>query len=358
MAHAGNSSDGAHVHDTLKLLNEFEAKKNYFEYNIRRLRSFQTTDDKETVTPSTIRRSNRKRNDQSLTSLSQDTGESLSPGRPPSCTNNQVIYEQLQYLFDTNLNLIETINRMQLSFESIKSDYNEIRANYTSIKDENSNLRQQLNELRVSNTENNRVRPDTLHSSSTLLRESPTTDDNTVLKNRIIQLEQQSSNNDIILQGEKIENIIGDNNTPNSSLHEAITLSLTSLIPDLNPQDIDNIQSTNIIGSTKKTIKMKLTNKSTKIKLLRSIKRRKLNGLYVSEYLVPERRRLFHATRHLSKNHPNIVKQVYSREGVVYIRTHSSDRPTIISNDYDFKTFEKSLTGNITSSVSPSHGSD
>ena len=83
-----------------------------------------------------------------------------------------------------------------------------------------------------------------------------------------------------------------------------------------------------------------------------------MNGLYVSEYLVSERCKIFHATRHLSKNHPNIIKQMYSREDVVYIRTRSSDRPTTILSDYDFKTFEKSLTDSTTSSVSPSHGSD
>ena len=66
---------------------KFEAKKNYFEYNIRRQKSLIATDNKGSLTPSTMRHSSRKKNDQLIPSSSQ------------SSSNEQIIFEQFRYRF-------------------------------------------------------------------------------------------------------------------------------------------------------------------------------------------------------------------------------------------------------------------
>ena len=306
------------VNKTLHFLSEFEAKKNFFEYNIRQLKLFQPSDAIDSVkTPNeTGKRFTRCRlnnNDLTVPSPSPNAKNSSSE---TSDDISKFLVEQLQYLFETNHNLIEIIKELQSSYETIKTEFKEISDNYILMQNENKFLAHQVGEMR-NTVENEKINRVTSERTNEAMTQSKSDANNITLNNRIVSLEQQSSNNDVILQGEKIQNLIA-NTTPNTSIHEAVIFTLSTTMPNLiNNDDLQNISSVHIVGSTKKTLRLKMVDSISKVKLIRSIKVKRQNGLFASEFLVPERRRLFHAARHLLKTHRNKLKNVYTRDGIV-----------------------------------------
>ena len=342
MATSGKDNDvnNDHVNETMNLLHEFQTKKNHFEYNINRLKSFQSSVDKYDKNKSSVNFPRRSPRTATADNLSTPTASSNVEDNPPrsplpSSKMNQLLTEQMQYLFDVSENLIETVKNLQTYMNSLKSDYIEVKENYILIKNENEDLRKQISDIKKSDS--NKVTFDA-SEDVTLAQSSPS------LNHRIANLEQLAHNNDVILQGQKIHDIINNTSSNNSNLHDNTAISLTTLMPqNLTTNDLNNIKTTRIIGSTKKTLRLEISDKDTKIKLIRSIKSKRIDGLYASEYLVPYRRKLFHSARHLQKNHREKVKNVYTRDGIVYINEYSLDRSTPITTEQTLNTIRSRL---------------
>ena len=199
MTKSGKKGKGKSVENTFDLLNDFESKKNYFEYNIRRLKLFQPTslNNDKNLAPSTVKRLTRLQNSVELSVPSQDRGSEspCSPSSPPPGNINQLIFEHLQNLFETNQNLIETIKNLQISYETIKSDYKEISNNFKIIQNENNELHKQLSELK--NNLSNGTTVDSINS--TFVQPSPDNNHLVTLNNKIADIEQKMHKNDIVL---------------------------------------------------------------------------------------------------------------------------------------------------------------
>ena len=76
-----------------------------------------------------------------------------------------------------------------------------------------------------------------------------------------------------------------------------------------------------IYGKEKKTLRIECANVSVRNHLLDQARRRKPVGIYLSEFLSPEKLSLLQRTRNLRRDFPTQVRAVYIRRGEIYCKT-------------------------------------
>ena len=83
---------------------------------------------------------------------------------------------------------------------------------------------------------------------------------------------------------------------------------------------------------------MKFYQPSSTIKslIIAALKRKRPNGLYISEFLVPNRLKLFHDVRIYAKDYVDQIDRVFTRGEVIFIRNKVTGRIVVIDNNEDF----------------------
>ena len=88
----------------------------------------------------------------------------------------------------------------------------------------------------------------------------------------------------------------------------------------------------NIFGSDKKKIKIDCRNQATKVFLVRQARKKRPQGIYVSEFLTPNKLEIFYNLRQLKKQHTDRIQSVYTRGGNIFYRLRNSEREKRINS--------------------------
>lgn len=103
--------------------------------------------------------------------------------------------------------------------------------------------------------------------------------------------------------------------------------------------DIKNLQLS-FYGREKKCLRLNCFNHASKLYLLKRIRERKPQGFYLNEFLTTKKREIFYNLRQLKKQHPNVIKSVFTRDGNVYYVKHNSKKFWQVSSLDDLKVIQ------------------
>ena len=148
--------------------------------------------------------------------------------------------------------MIETIKNLLVCYETVNSDYDEITNNYAILKNENNELQKQISELK-SNIDKGTT--PTFSNSSP----QPSSEENHLLtlNNKVVDIEQKMFKSELILQGDKVQEMINNSNSNDSSIKETIAQSLNDLLSNaIIGETLQEIDTTAIIGAQKKTLRI------------------------------------------------------------------------------------------------------
>ena len=73
-----------------------------------------------------------------------------------------------------------------------------------------------------------------------------------------------------------------------------------------------------IFGKNRASLKIECNNISVKRHLLEQVKIKKPRGIYVVEYLSPDKRKIYNSSFNLKKRYPAVIKFIYIRGGVIF----------------------------------------
>ena len=73
-----------------------------------------------------------------------------------------------------------------------------------------------------------------------------------------------------------------------------------------------------IFGKNRAFLKIECNNISVKRHLLEQVKIKKPRGIYVVEYLAPDKRKIYNSLFNLKKRYPAVIKFIYIRSGVIF----------------------------------------
>ena len=311
---SGKSKAEKNVSETMKLINDFEEKKRIFESTINQLKEFNPSLNK---SPNVAGNSRFTR--QQLVNVTPN--EKMST---PSNNLESFSIEQLRFLFQVNQSLLKTVQNLQ-------EECLELRKETKLLNNENSNLKDRYSELEK------RVK-DVYESEQSLEKSKESSVDVNKLiqiEKKVESLEQGYESNSIILQGKKIEYII--KNTESDQMKEILSRELSKFLDDTNNDVVEAITSVRVFGREKNIAKLEMKSNEMKVKLLTKIKRQKPVDIYISEFLVASRLKLFHRTRYLTKDFREKIDWVYTRNGNIFYRERDSKKSFLIRDDNDFE---------------------
>ena len=212
----------------------------------------------------------------------------------------EVVVECLKRLSDQNKNL--------LSFVEVLSE--DVKNNITS---------ENRNSAENPTSPNNQVLP--LSSVS-------------VVEERLEKLEQNINSNILICRGTGVESLIEESSAGTTKPNlERLKGDVCKAVcgEDLTSVDIGNMQVT-LFGKDKKKVKIDCRNPSSKLFLVKQARRKRPEGIYVSEYLTPSKVNIFYNLRQLKKQHPDKIQAVFTRGGNLFYRLNNSDREVRVNS--------------------------
>ena len=197
-------------------------------------------------------------------------------------------------------------------------------------------LSKKCNELndKIKDSTNNVIHPVTPvpprsaeHSTSPLPRQpnepvaSTITDD---LFSKVDNLEQKANSNVILCSGPSITNIAtGTDANDLSKIKTDLVNKLQDIVPDTSETDFLNVS---FFGKERKQLKITCNNISIRSKLLKEIKRKKPENIFLSEFLTSFRSKLYYELRQLRKKNPTKITAAYTRNGNIYYKLINDDK--------------------------------
>ena len=154
------------------------------------------------------------------------------------------------------------------------------------------------------------------------------------VEKRLEKIEQDINSNILICRGETVESLISESATESAQPNlERLKGDICKAVcgEEVTNVDICNMH-VNIFGSDKKKIKIDCRNPATKVFLIRQARKKRPQGIYVSEFLTPSKRELFYNLRQLKKQHTDKIQSVYTRGGNIFYRLRNSDRESRINS--------------------------
>ena len=104
----------------------------------------------------------------------------------------------------------------------------------------------------------------------------------------------------------------------------------------------DALDGVSIIGKNRDIMKIQTRNKDVRSNFIINIKRKKPTGLFISEFLVASKYKLFHSTRLLAKS-SSCIDWVRTRNGLILYRDRDQNRSFKIENDNDLVALQNRL---------------
>lgn len=104
-----------------------------------------------------------------------------------------------------------------------------------------------------------------------------------------------------------------------------------------------DVASVHVIGNEKKHLKVFFSSKNQRDSVLKVVKKKKPEDMFISEYLTRTRSQLFYQIRCLKKVNFSI-EHVYVRNGGIVCKVVGSDKHVIVSSDDHFQLLKSSIT--------------
>ena len=96
---------------------------------------------------------------------------------------------------------------------------------------------------------------------------------------------------------------------------------------------MEEILSVKTYGKDRKILKIELSQKIKKSIIITAVKRKRPDGLYILEFLVPARLKLFHEVRLFAKTVPEKIDRVFTRNGFIYYRHKTTGQINTVDSD-------------------------
>ena len=186
------------------------------------------------------------------------------------------------------------------------------------------------------------------------------------ISSRVDQLEQESLNCVLMLQGDSIKNVltkVEHHSTPTTAAATTISTESSSsgerqvklqqsavlkrsvcdlLSPIVSNVSEDSITHVSVQGTHRKHLKVICNSTGVKQSILSCLKRIRPPGLFGNEYLTKIRSTLLYKVRLLKKQFPNNVTG-YSRNGIVFCKMNNNVRPLMINDISEINKLEERL---------------
>ena len=146
------------------------------------------------------------------------------------------------------------------------------------------------------------------------------------LKLKISHLEQKAMNRFVVLQGVKVDSIVREGVSKEDSPENILKNHLKAIIPRDDLSIIVSIKAVKIYGQHMKFLRIELESDPVKTEFIVCLKKLRPDGIYVSEFLIQEKLKLFHQVRIFAKANRNKIEQVFTRNGNIFIRTQTQRR--------------------------------
>ena len=180
------------------------------------------------------------------------------------------------------------------------------------------------------------------------------------MNKRFDNLEQESFSNVLLLQGPRIEEIIGNipippirsqesaaslriNVPPPASLKQQISEAVGT-VTDV-AMDNENVMTLHVFGKDRKSVKITCHTSFLKKKILSDIKLKKPNGIFACEFLTKNRSDMLYRLRVLKRRYPSKIGAAFSRDGSIFYRDISSSRNFVMHDLADINKLEEKLLG-------------
>ena len=164
------------------------------------------------------------------------------------------------------------------------------------------------------------------------------------IENKLAKLEQYEANKYIVCQGNKVDELINKAKNNNENIKDTLKDNFLSIIDREYLPLLDEILSVKVYGRERKILKLELSQKIKKGTIISAIKRQRPNGLYVSEFLVPAKLKLFHEVRLFAKTIPETIESVFTKNGLTYYKNKVSRQIGIVENNESFFLMKTKLT--------------
>ena len=148
------------------------------------------------------------------------------------------------------------------------------------------------------------------------------------VEKRLEKIEQDINSNILICRGNTVESLISESARGSSLPNlERLKGEVCKAVcgDEVTQVDISNM-NVKIFGSDKKKIRIDCRNQATKVFLVKQARKKRPQGIYVSEYLTPSKLEIFYNLRQLKKQHTDRIQSVYTRGGNIFYRLRNSER--------------------------------
>ena len=175
------------------------------------------------------------------------------------------------------------------------------------------------------------------HNSNCHVESLPTPKENVVtpkqtailesVSNRLEKIEQDMNSNVLICRSPGVSELISHSTAGTVVNHERLKGDLCKFVcgDDIVGVHISSLQ-VSLFGRNRNSVKINSTNSSSRLHLLKQARRRKPEGIFVSEFLTKANLSLFYNLRQLKKQNPSKITSVFTRAGGVLYRLAGSDQ--------------------------------
>ena len=318
------------IHNTIDLLSDIKSRKKFMEDIIGQMKNFNPT------FTSPISPQNRHSPRLNVTNPIL-TGPSAQSKKPEQL-DMSIVFQQMSFLYETNVKLVEIINDMRDKYEKI-DEKNDCLSN--EVQSLRNNI--EKNEKEIQSIKFVPKVYETTEGDQDCSREDSPRGDIRMLENKLANLEQCQANKYIVFQGSKIDELINSSGSDNKSLKQVLKNYFSNVLEQNSVQILEEILSVKIYGRVKKIIKAELSNNITKGKIISVLKRQRPTGVYISEFLIPTRLKLFHDVRLFAKANNDKIDKVFTRNGLIYYRLKTSGQISLLENELNLLKLKQDL---------------
>lgn len=262
-----------------------------------------------------------------LHSFKPESTSKAKVGRPSKKPKElQDFGKTLSQLFNFNHKILDLLERVQQDNLQLKG---EVHSSYASITATNS---KQVDSQLTASSNSNSPRLDSLDS-------------------RIDLIEQKALSNHIKLEGDLCQPFISDYIASSPKNVDLLKCNISSEINKVKPDLLQagEIESVHVIGNDKKHLKIRLTNTTSRISILKAFKTQKPSNIFISEYLTKTRANLYYKLRATKRLNPKI-KAAYIFGGSICCKTTEDDKVhqlnTVDSLDKFIESLSRGTTAN------------
>ena len=244
-----------------------------------------------------------------------------------------VILNQMKYLFDTNMQLITIVKNLHTKYDVIINNNSETIKSNDNLKNEISKIQEEIEIVSDKNKKmQEQISKPTISIDNSDLVNS--------LQEKIGKLEQSAVNNNLILQGEQISNLIRNAQINNQSIKNEIKNKLSNILPENDKYLVNEISDVKVYGRDLKFIRIQMSNIGNKKELIINLKKLRPDNIYVSEFLVQSKLKLYHQLRIHAKSNRNKILRIFTRNGNIMYIDAVDNEIKLVNSENDIKIYK------------------